>query len=66
MRMVRASIAEANMNMFAIEKFINVIRCINAGCANYGKDGKFQLFVCLACRYVWCKKVCLVLYNLFI
>lgn len=32
------------------EKFINAIKSINSTTANYGKDGKFQIFICLGCR----------------
>lgn len=32
------------------DRFTNAIREINLKSANYGKDGKFQIFVCLACR----------------
>ena len=35
---------------FVMEKFISVIKTINSTSSNYGKDGKFQIFVCLACR----------------
>ena len=35
---------------FVVEKFRNVIRSINVTSANYGKDGKLQIFICLACR----------------
>jgi hypothetical protein len=34
------------------EKFINAIKLINSTTANYGKDGKFRTFICLACRYM--------------
>jgi hypothetical protein len=33
-----------------VEKFRCVIRAINATSINYGKDGRFQIFICLACR----------------
>ncbi len=32
------------------DRFTNTIRNINHNSANYGKDGKFQIFICLACR----------------
>ena len=32
------------------DRFTNTIREINLKSANFGKDGKFQIFVCLACR----------------
>lgn len=35
---------------FVMEKYANVIKTINSTSSNYGKDGKFQIFVCLACR----------------
>ena len=35
---------------FYYEKFVSVVKAINSTSANYGKDGKFQIFICLACR----------------
>lgn len=32
------------------DRFTSTIREINQKSANFGKDGKFQIFVCLACR----------------
>ncbi len=32
------------------DRFTSAIRDINHKSANFGKDGKFQIFVCLACR----------------
>ena len=32
------------------DRFINTIREINMKSSNYGKDGKFQIFICLACH----------------
>ena len=42
---------KAQKNFYA-EKLINAIKLINSTSANYGKDGKFQIFICLACRFV--------------
>ncbi|RNA36756.1 DENN domain-containing 5A [Brachionus plicatilis] len=35
---------------FYHEKFIAAIKAINSTSTNYGKDGKFQILICLACR----------------
>ncbi|CAF0736302.1 unnamed protein product [Brachionus calyciflorus] len=35
---------------FYYEKYICAIKAINSTSVNYGKDGKFQIFICLACR----------------
>ena len=38
-------------NNFMLQKYVSAIRSINSTSSNYGKDGKFQIFICLACRY---------------
>lgn len=35
---------------FIIDKYRCMIKAINVTSCNYGKDGKFQIFICLACR----------------
>lgn len=47
---VSSSPSQQNVNNFITQKFISVIRSINSTSSNYGKDGKFQIFICLACR----------------
>ncbi len=42
--------SQQNINNFITQKFISAIKSINSTSANYGKDGKFQIFICLACR----------------
>jgi DENN domain-containing protein 5 len=33
-----------------IDKFINLVKLINKKRPNFGKDGKFQIFICLSCK----------------
>jgi hypothetical protein len=40
----------SNKSVKNTDRFTNTIRDINHNSANYGKDGKFQIFICLACR----------------
>jgi hypothetical protein len=41
---------QPTIDFFLIEKFLNVIKTINSVSPSYGKDRKFQIFICLACR----------------
>jgi len=43
------TLGKIQKNYYA-EKFTTAIKLINSTTANYGKDGKFQIFICLACR----------------
>ncbi len=47
---ISTSPSQQNVNNFITQKFISAIRSINSTSSNYGKDGKFQIFICLACR----------------
>jgi hypothetical protein len=47
---ISSSPSQHNVNNFITQKFISAIRSINSTSSNYGKDGKFQIFICLACR----------------
>jgi hypothetical protein len=47
---ISTSPSQQNVNNFITQKFICAIRSINSTSSNYGKDGKFQIFICLACR----------------
>lgn len=42
--------SKVQQKSFYAEKFITAIKLINSISSNYGKDGKFQIFICLACR----------------
>ena len=44
------TLGKIQKNYYA-EKFTTAIKLINSTTANYGKDWKFQIFICLACRY---------------
>ena len=44
------SVASQTSKNFVMDKYISVIRTINSTSSNYGKDGKFQIFICLSCR----------------
>jgi hypothetical protein len=39
-----------NIKSIVADKYIRTIRSINSNLVNYGKDGKFQIFVCMACK----------------
>ncbi len=52
----------ANDVRLAVDKFIKSIRAINAKLVNFGKDGKFQILICIGCRESlladWFKIIC--------
>jgi type II secretory pathway pseudopilin PulG len=48
-----ASSGSSSSNAIVVDKFKSVVRAINAVAGGvYGKEGRFRLFVCLACRYI--------------
>lgn len=48
-KLISSSPSLSNSNL-VFEKFVKAVRSINSVSANYGKDGKFQIFICLACK----------------